>query len=125
MHKRVLIVDDSKVVRKILEETLTAAGYEVTEAENGEQALAFASHSQFDLLMTDLIMPVMDGYDLVKSLRKIDGYRFTPAIMLTSEQDVVKKKRCLEVGVSSWLTKPFQSEQVLQIIKIVTPTTLN
>ncbi len=125
MLKRVLVVDDSETVRKILEATLTAAGYEVTEAEDGVEALAYAGSSHFDLLMTDLKMPKMDGYELVKSFRKLDGYRFTPAIMLTSENDLLKKQNCLAAGVSSWLTKPFRPEQVLQIIKMVTPTNLN
>ena len=125
MNKRVLVVDDSKTVRKILESTLTDAGYEVTEAENGEQALAYASVCHFDLLMTDLNMPVMNGFEMVKAFRELDGYRFTPAIMLSSESDVLKKSECLDVGVSSWLTKPFKPEHVLQIIQMVTPSGFN
>jgi two-component system chemotaxis response regulator CheY len=121
MLRRVLIVDDSETVRKILGDTLKGAGYEVTEAENGEQALAYARRDNFDLLMTDLKMPVMNGYEMVKALRQIDGYRFTPTIMLSSEHDATKKRECLAVGVSSWLSKPFQPAHVLQIIKLVTP----
>ena len=121
MRKRVLVVDDSATVRKVLQMALSDAGYEVTEAENGEQALELAGQGEFDLLMTDLNMPVMDGLELVKEFRKIKGCRFTPAVMLTTESNALKKTECFEVGLSGWLNKPFQAEQVLQIIKIITP----
>lgn len=121
MRKKVLIVDDSATVRKVLESALTDAGYEVTEAVNGEEALGLAGESKYDLLMTDLNMPVMDGFDLVKEFRKIEGCRFTPTIMLTTEVDPLKKIESYQYGVSGWLNKPFQPEQVLRIIKVVTP----
>lgn len=124
MHKQVLIVDESATVRKVLEEILTEAGYEVTEAENGEQALACADKRKFDLLLADVKMPEMDGFELVKLLRKIDGYRFTPTIMLNSDNDPPERNECVAAGVSGWLNKPFQPKQVLQIIQIVTPSGL-
>lgn len=121
MRKRVLIVDDSATVRKVLEMALSNAGYDVTEAQNGKQALEFAGQNKYDLLMTDLNMPVMDGIDLVKELRQLDGYRFTPTIMLTTVVDPLKKIESYQYGVNGWLNKPFVPEQVLRIIKVVTP----
>ena len=121
MRKRVLIVDDSATVRKVLETTLSEAGYDVTEAENGQQALEYAQQSKYDLLMTDLNMPVMDGFDLVKEFRKINGCRFTPTIMLTTEGNPLKKIESFQIGVNGWLNKPFQPDHVLRIIKIITP----
>jgi len=121
MRKRVLIVDDSATVRKVLETTLSEAGYDVTEAVNGQQALEYAQQSKYDLLMTDLNMPVMDGFDLVKEFRKINGCRFTPTIMLTTEGNPLKKIESFQIGVNGWLNKPFQPNHVLRIINIVTP----
>lgn len=121
MQKRVLVVDDSATVRKVLQDALSGAGYEVTEAENGVQALECAEDANFDLLMTDLNMPQMDGFELVREFRKLEGYRFTPTIMLTTEMDIQKKTECFEVGVSGWLNKPFETKQILQIIKIIAP----
>lgn len=121
MQKKVLIVDDSATVRKVLQMALSDAGYEVTEAENGQQALTLAGQSDFDLLMTDLNMPIMDGFELVREFRKLDGCRFTPTIMLTTENRVLKKTECFEVGLSGWLNKPFQADQVLQIIQVIAP----
>ena len=121
MQKRVLVVDDSATVRKVLQAALSGAGYDVTEAESGEQALEYAENSNFDLLMTDLNMPQMDGFELVRKFRKMDGYRFTPTIMLTTERNILKKTECFEVGVSGWLNKPFQPKQILQIIKLIAP----
>jgi two-component system chemotaxis response regulator CheY len=121
MRKKVLIVDDSTTVRKALETTLTDAGYAVTEADNGQNALELAGHSQFDLLITDLNMPKMDGMDFVREFRKLEGCRFTPAIMLTTESNTLKKIESFEIGVSGWLNKPFQPEQVMRILRIVAP----
>ncbi len=121
MRKQVLIVDDSATVRKALETMLTEAGYQVAEAGNGQDALKKASKSHFDLLITDLNMPVMDGMNLVKEFRKIEGCRFTPTIMLTTESNTLKKIECFDLGVSGWLNKPFHPEQVLRILKIVAP----
>lgn len=121
MRKKVLIVDDSSTVRKSLEATLSDAGYDVTEAESGQSALELADRSRFDLLITDLNMPNMDGMELVREFRKLEGCRFTPAIMLTTENNALKKIESFEIGVSGWLKKPFESGQVLRILKIVAP----
>ena len=121
MRKKVLIVDDSVTVRNALENTLTEAGYDVSQAHNGREALEKAGNSKFDLLITDLNMPVMDGMNLVQEFRKIDGYRFVPTIMLTTESNALKKIECFELGVSGWLNKPFHPDQVLRILKIVAP----
>ena len=63
--------------------------------------------------------PVMDGMNLVQEFRKIDGYRFVPTIMLTTESNALKKIECFDLGVSGWLNKPFKPEQLLAIINVV------
>ncbi len=121
MRKKVLIVDDSATVRKALESTLTGAGYAVTEADNGQNALELAESSRFDLLITDLNMPKMDGMEFVREFRKLAGCRFTPTIMLTTESNALKKIESFEIGVSGWLNKPFHPDQVLRILRIIAP----
>lgn len=121
MRKKVLIVDDSATVRRALEETLTDAGYAVTEASDGLDALEMAGRSRFDLLITDLNMPKMNGMDFVKEFRKLDGCRFTPTIMLTTESNTLKKIESFEIGVSGWLNKPFHPDQVMRILRIIAP----
>lgn len=121
MQKRVLVVDDSETVRKILGTALADAGYDVTEAVDGEEALEQASLVTFDLLMTDLKMPKMDGIELVREFRRIEGCRFTPTIMLTSDRSDERQREGRGLGVNGWLHKPFEPEQLLKIIKLITP----
>jgi two-component system chemotaxis response regulator CheY len=123
MGKRIMTVDDSKTVRKVLNITLTQAGYEVIEAIDGKEALSLFSVNNIDLLVTDLNMPNLDGVDLIKQVRKKPGNRFMPIIMLTSESQLDKKQEGKKAGASGWVTKPFKPEQLLSIVRTVCPAT--
>ena len=120
MAKCVLVVDDSETVRQVLQLTLNNAGFDVIEAEDGDDALAkLASAQAVDMLITDLNMPNMDGLELIQKVREDSKHRFTPIVMLTPESSEEKKRAGREAGASGWIVKPFKPEQLLKVVKMV------
>jgi len=115
----ILTVDDSTSMRQMVFFTLTHAGYEVAEAADGVEGLDKAKSSRFNLVITDVNMPNMDGITLVKELRSIPSYKFTPILLLTTESGADKKKQGREAGATGWLVKPFDPDQLLNTIKKV------
>ncbi len=121
MGKRVMTVDDSATVRRVLQLTLTGAGYDVIEAVDGADALEKLSGESVDMLVTDLNMPNIDGINLIQQVRQKPGNRFMPIIMLTSESQPEKKSAGKTAGASGWITKPFRPEQLLAVVRMVCP----
>lgn len=119
MSANILTVDDSASIRLTTKVTLTNAGYSVTEAVNGAEGLAAAKGSSFDLIVTDLNMPVMDGLTMIEELRKLPGQAGVPIIFLTTESDADLKARAKAAGATGWLTKPFDPESLVKIVKKV------
>lgn len=119
MAKCILVVDDSETVRQVLQLTLSKAGFDVVEAEDGVDALNKLSNQPVDMVVTDLNMPNMDGLELIKKVRAEGEYRFTPIVMLTTESSEEKKKAGREAGASGWIVKPFKPEQLLKVVKMV------
>ncbi len=119
MSTRILAVDDSLPMRQMVSYTLKSSGYDVFEAEDGLQALKIAQANQIDLVVSDLNMPVMDGIELIKELRQLPNYRFTPIIMLTTESSEKKKREGKEAGATGWLVKPFNPEKLLTTMERV------
>lgn len=117
--KTILAVDDSATVRQMLQLTLSDAGYRVVEASSGDDALNKLHGQQVDLLITDLNMGQGDGITLVKEVRKLPGHRFLPIIMLTSEAQPEKRLAAKQAGVSGWINKPFNPQQLLAVVKMV------
>lgn len=115
----ILTVDDSTSMRQMVAHTLKSAGYEVVEAADGAQGLAKAKQSPVNLVITDVNMPVMDGISLVKELRALPQYKFTPILLLTTEAGADKKAEGKAAGATGWLVKPFNPEQLLSTIKKV------
>ena len=115
----ILAVDDSASMRQMVSFTLKGAGYDVIEAEDGQKALDKAKVSSVDLVLTDVNMPVMDGIELVRNLRTLSDYKFTPILMLTTESAGDKKMEGKSAGATGWLVKPFNPEQLLATIKKV------
>ena len=116
---RILVVDDSTTMRQMVSFTLTDAGHEVTEAPDGTKALAEAKAKKFDLVITDVNMPGMNGLDLVKSLRALEEFKFTPILVLTTESGQDVKSRGREVGATGWIVKPFSPEVLIQTLRKV------
>jgi two-component system, chemotaxis family, chemotaxis protein CheY len=112
MGKSILAVDDSATVRKFVSVALTMQGFGVVTACDGMDALEKLPSQQVDLVITDLNMPNMDGFELIKALRENPAYKDLPVIILTSLTDDVSKDRGAGLGVSSYLVKPFSLEKI-------------
>ncbi len=119
MSAKILTVDDSASIRLTTKVTLTNAGYEVTEAVNGAEGLEKAKAGHFDLIVTDLNMPVMDGLTMIEELRKLPAHMGVPIIFLTTESDADLKARAKAAGATGWLTKPFDPESLVKIARKV------
>lgn len=115
----ILAVDDSPSMRQMVAFTLKAAGFEVTEAEDGVDALNKARAAQFNLVLADVNMPNMDGITLVRELRALPDYRFTPLLILTTEAGQDKKMQGKQAGATGWLVKPFNPEQLVATVQRV------
>lgn len=121
MTKTIMVVDDSSSMRQMVNFTLASAGYQVVEASDGVDALAKSSGQKFDLFITDLNMPNMNGIELTRQLRAAASYRFTPIVLLTTESQQEKKIEGKTAGATGWIVKPFQVEQLLAVVKKVCP----
>ena len=116
---KILAVDDSASMRQMVSFTLKGAGYQVDEASNGQEALSKAKSAKYDLVITDVNMPVMDGISLIRNLRAEAGYKFTPLLMLTTESGADKKSEGKAAGATGWIVKPFNPDQLVATIKKV------
>lgn len=119
MSGRILAVDDSPSMRQMVGFTLKAAGYEVAEAEDGAVALDLARREKFRLVLCDVNMPNMDGITLVRELRQLPDYKFTPLLVLTTESGADKKSEGKSAGATGWLVKPFNPEQLIATVQRV------
>lgn len=115
----ILAVDDSASMRQMVAFTLKSAGHMVTEASDGQQALEVAKGKAFDLVLSDVNMPNMDGITLTRELRTLPNFKFTPILMLTTEAGLEKKSEGKAAGATGWIVKPFNPEQLLATIKKV------
>ncbi|HEX6999713.1 MAG TPA: response regulator [Gammaproteobacteria bacterium] len=116
---RILAVDDSASLRQMVCFTLKQAGHEVIEAADGVQALDLARGSATDLVISDVNMPNMDGITLVRELRGLPEYKFTPILLLTTESGEDKKQAGKAAGATGWIVKPFDPDTLLATIKRV------
>jgi len=109
----ILAVDDSASMRQMVSFTLKGAGYEVVEAVDGQDAFEKAKKSRVDVVLTDVNMPNMDGIELIRNLRGLAQYKFTPMLLLTTESGADKKTQGKAAGATGWLVKPFDPEKLL------------
>jgi two-component system, chemotaxis family, chemotaxis protein CheY len=119
MSARILTVDDSASIRLTTNVALSGAGYSVTEAVNGAEGIQKATSGAYDLIVTDLNMPVMDGLTMIRELRKIPSQMGIPIIFLTTESDGNIKAQAKDAGATGWLTKPFDPENLVKIVRKV------
>lgn len=122
MAKTILVVDDSASVRQVVGIALKGAGYDVIEGGDGKEALGKLTGQKVHLIISDVNMPVMDGITFVKEVKKLDAYKFTPIIMLTTESQEGKKQEGQMAGAKAWVVKPFQPAQMLAAVsKLILP----
>lgn len=119
MAASILAVDDSASMRQMVSFTLKGAGYDVVEAADGVEALNIAKSRSVNLVITDVNMPNMDGISLIRELRALPTYKFTPLLMLTTESSADKKQQGKAAGATGWIVKPFNPEQLLNTVKKV------
>jgi len=122
MAKSIMIVDDSASLRQVVSIALKGAGYDVTEACDGKDALSKLKGQKLHLIISDVNMPNMDGISFVKAAKQLPEYKFTPIIMLTTEAGEGKKMEGQAAGAKAWVVKPFQPAQMLAAVsKLVMP----
>jgi DNA-binding response OmpR family regulator len=116
MSKKILIVDDDELVLIALKELLKAEHYEVRTCSRGAEALTTIDQEDFDLLILDIIMPEMDGFELCREIRKKIPYQEKPIIFLTAKNQEEDKKRGLEAGGTLFLSKPISPQRLLALL---------
>lgn len=112
----ILVVDDSPSLRRMIGACLRAGGYTVSEAADGDEALALAMDTSFGMLVTDQVMPGTDGLTLIRSLRKTPAYAAIPMLMLTTEVDGQVREQARDAGASGFLAKPFDPDQLMEAV---------
>lgn len=119
MNNQILAVDDSLSMRMLLRASLTSAGYEVAEAEDGQAAIDWLENNAPGLVITDINMPRLDGFGLIAELRARDRFRDMPILVLTTESSDEKKARARAAGATGWIVKPFDPEKLAAAIRRV------
>lgn len=116
MAKRILVVDDDELVLMALDELLKPEGYEVHTVSSGAEALIQLDRNSYDLLVFDIIMPHMDGFELCRKVREKEGYRETPIVFLTAKSRDEDRTQGLKAGANLFLSKPISPEKLLSIL---------
>jgi two-component system chemotaxis response regulator CheY len=115
----ILTVDDSPSIRMAIRIALSSSGYQVAEAGDGREGLEKAAASKFDMIITDLNMPNMNGLEMIREIRKLPVQAGTPIIFLTTESDDGLKQEAKAAGATGWLVKPFVAENLLKVTRKV------
>ncbi len=116
---RVLTVDDSRTILAMLHHTLTGAGFEVLQAEDGQKGLDVLKTEDIDVVITDINMPVMDGIEFIKIVRTSGQHQSLPILILTTETSQEKRDLGRSAGGTGWIVKPFDPEKLISVIRRV------
>jgi len=122
MSYNVLIVDDSKSMRRVIRKSLEISGFsigEYIEAENGQEALDLIEGKWIDLILSDIHMPVMDGFGFIRCLKKIDMYMDIPVIFVTTEANEERLRELMSLGATGYIRKPFRPEEICSFLNRV------
>ena len=121
MAKRILTIDDSKTIRDMLMLTLADAGFDVLQAVDGRDGLEVLDKERVDVVITDINMPRMDGYEVIRQMRRHNTHKSTPILVLTTESEREKKNLAREAGATGWMVKPFDPDRLIATINKVAP----
>jgi two-component system, chemotaxis family, chemotaxis protein CheY len=121
MAKRILTIDDSKTIRDMLMLTLADAGFDVLQAVDGQDGLEVLDKERVDVVITDINMPRMDGYEVIRQMRRNTTHKSTPILVLTTESEKEKKNLAREAGATGWMVKPFDPDRLIATINKVAP----
>lgn len=117
MSAHILVVDDSASIRRMIAACMAHCNYGVATADDGAVAAALAQRERFDLVITDQVMPVMDGLSLIRTLRAVPAYRHTPILMLTTEAGADSREQARAAGATGFLAKPFDPDGLMQSVQ--------
>lgn len=115
--KKIMVVDDSKTIRRTAENLLSKAGCEVVTAVDGFEALAMVPDHNFDLILLDIMMPRLDGYQTCALIKNNKAYSGIPVVMLSSKDGLFDRAKGKLVGADRYLTKPFTRDDLLDVIR--------
>lgn len=115
--RRILVIDDSAIARRLARSTFEQEGYEVTEAENGSTGLELIRSQAPDCVVLDLLMPEMTGQDLLQEIRREE--LDVPVIVITADVQTTTQKKCLELGAAAVLHKPRDAEELVNAVRSV------
>lgn len=121
MAKRILTIDDSKTIRDMLRLTLLDAGFEVLQAVDGQDGIEVLAKEPVDIVITDINMPKMDGYGVIRHMRADAAHKSTPVLVLTTESETEKRNLAREAGATGWMVKPFDPDRLIATINKVAP----
>ena len=116
MAQTILVIDDSASLRQVVAMTLKAAGYEVLQAGDGKEALAYLDGRKIGMAVCDVNMPNMNGIEFVVAAKKLAAYKFLPILMLTTETQEAKKAEGKAAGAKAWMVKPFSPSSLLSAV---------
>jgi two-component system chemotaxis response regulator CheY len=115
----ILVLDDSASMRQMIKTALMDKGHAIVGAANGVQGLKFAKSTAFDLVITDLNMPEMDGLTFVRELRKSPDHRAIPVLFVSTESRDAVKQEAKAAGATGWVMKPFSADQLCRVVEKV------
>jgi DNA-binding response OmpR family regulator len=114
--KRILVVEDEPAIRAMLRKRLEANGYEVMDAEDGEEGLTLARREKPDIILLDLMLPKRDGYSVCRLLKFDQRYRHIPVVMLTARAQDKDRRLGQQTGADAYVTKPFDATELLAVV---------
>lgn len=119
MTKKILVIDDSEAILNLAKTTLELESYDVQTAINGQEGLELVKNSLFDLIISDIHMPIMDGIEFTHQVRQLVKHQYTPILILTAESDFEMKMEGKKAGATGWIVKPIVAEQLINTVSRV------
>ncbi|MCX6051901.1 MAG: response regulator [Campylobacterales bacterium] len=114
---KILVADDAGLIRMVAKKAIEVVGHEAVVVENGAEGLEALKHHQFDLIFSDVNMPIMGGLEMVENIKQVRAYKFIPIVMLTTESSEELKEKGKALGVKAWMLKPFNKEKFVMVLQ--------